>query len=57
MPPQPQTAQGGYMNGFVSLKRLDGRFCGLRRKSRFSSKLRKSKELFPFLASDYEAAV
>ena len=28
LPPHPQTAQGGYVNGFVNLRRLDGRFCG-----------------------------
>ena len=28
LPPHPQTAQGGYVNGFVSPRRLDKRFCG-----------------------------
>ena len=46
LPPHPQTAQGGYLNGFVSLRRLDGRFCGPERKSRFSSKLREAKRTF-----------
>ena len=44
----PQTAQGGYVNGFVSPKRLDVRFYCPRRKSKFGSKLRKAKRTFSF---------
>ena len=46
LPPHPQTAQGGYVNGFVSPRRLDGQFCGPERKSRFGSKLREVKKNF-----------
>jgi hypothetical protein len=46
--PHPQTAQRGYVNGFVSLRRLDGRFCGSGRKNRFGSKLREAKRNFSF---------
>ena len=46
LPPHPQTAQGGYLNGFVSLRRLDGRFCSLERKSKFGSKLNETKMTF-----------
>ena len=57
IPSHPQTAQGGYVNGFVSMRRLDGRFCGSERKSRFDSKLRESKKTFFLLfiacRSDY----
>ena len=31
LPRHPQTAQGDYVNGFVSQRRLDGRFCCLGR--------------------------
>ena len=34
------------MNGFVSLRMLNGRFCGISRKSRFVSKLREAKKTF-----------
>ena len=44
--PHPKTAQGGYVNGFVSLWMLNGRFCGPGRKSRFGSKLREAKMTF-----------
>ena len=30
--PHPQTGQGGYLNGFVSLRRLNGQFYGSERK-------------------------
>ena len=46
LPPHYQTAQGGYLNGFVSLRRLNGRFRDPGRKSRFSSKLREAKKDF-----------
>ena len=46
LPPHPQTTQGGYLNGFVSLGRLDGRFCSLERKSKFGSKLKETKITF-----------
>jgi len=42
--PHPQTTQGGYVNGFVSMRRLDGRFYGPGRKDRFGSKLREAKK-------------
>jgi hypothetical protein len=48
LPPHPKTAQRGYVNGFVSLRRMNGRFCGPGRKSRFGSKLRKPKRTFSF---------
>ena len=38
LPPHPKTAQGGYVNGFVSLRRPNRRFCGSGRKSKFGSK-------------------
>jgi len=48
LPPHPQTAQGGYVNGFVSMRRLNGRFCGPGSKIIFGSKLREEKKrLFP----------
>ena len=34
------------MNGFVSLKRLDGRFCGPEKKNRFDPKLRETTRNF-----------
>ena len=40
LPPHPQTALGGYLNGFVSLRRLNGWFYDSERKSKFDSKLR-----------------
>ena len=46
LPPHPKTAQGGYLNGFVSLRRLNGRFYCPGRKSGFGSKLRKVKRTF-----------
>ena len=46
LPPQPQTAQGGYVNGFMSLRRLNGRFRCPERKKRFSLKLREAKKTF-----------
>ena len=52
MPPHSQTAQRGYMNVFLSLRRLDGQFCCSRRKSRFGPKLREEKKrLFPNIFS------
>jgi len=54
LPPHPQTAHGDYVNGFVSLRRLDGWFCGLGRKNKFGSKLRKAKKNF---FSFYELAL
>ena len=49
LPPQPQTAQGAYVNHFISLRRLDGRFHCPRRKDRFCPKLRETKRIFSFL--------
>ena len=49
LPRHPQTAQGGYVNGFVSLRRLKGWFCSPLRKSRFGSKLRAAKKTFSYL--------
>ena len=49
LPPHSKTAQGGYINGFVSLRRLNGRFCGPEKKSKFCSKLRELKMTFSFL--------
>ena len=46
LPPHPQTAQGGYENGFVSLRRLDGWFCCPGRKCRFGLKLRETEMTF-----------
>ena len=40
LPPHPQTVQGGCVDGFVSLRILNGRFCCSWRKSRFGPKLR-----------------
>jgi len=40
LPPQPQIAQVGYGNGFMSLKRLDRRFYCRGRKYIFGPKLR-----------------
>ena len=49
LPPHPKTAQGGYVNDFVSLRRLNGRFCGPEKKSKFGSRLRELKMTFSFL--------
>jgi len=44
----PQTAQGGYMNSFVSLRRLDPQFCDSRRKKQIRPKVEEGKKkLFP----------
>jgi len=42
LPPQPKTAQGGFVNGFTSLRRLNRQFYCLVRKTRFGSKLRET---------------
>ena len=46
LPPHPKTAQGGYLNGFVSPRRLNGWFYCPERKNRFGSKLREVKKTF-----------
>ena len=46
LPPQPQTTQGAYVNGFMSLSRQNKRFHCLGNKSRFSLKLREAKMTF-----------
>ena len=48
LPPQPQIAQVGYMNGFMSLKRLDRQFYCPGRKYIFGPKLRERQKWFFF---------
>ena len=52
LPPHPQTAQGGYVNGFVSMRRLDGRFYCPKRKKQIRPKIEGGKKKFFFLMED-----
>ena len=49
LPSQPQTAEGGYVNGFMSLRRLNGQFQRVKADSA-QSWGEKKKELFSFFA-------
>ena len=52
MPTQPKTAKGGHVNGFTSLRSLDGRLHCSGRKNKFVPKLRVMKRTFSFLLGD-----
>ena len=49
MPTQPKTAHGGHVNGFTSLRSLDGRLHCSGRENKFVPNLRVMKRTFSFI--------